>query len=650
MLNIKVYIGLISFTVIYYACDNRSRVELDRTLEYAENNRTELQKVLEYYKEDTQKLEAASFLIENMPYQNYYESKKYDQYKKLLRPIMVETGLPDYLIYDVLIKRYGNLSTSDFQLENDAKTISSDYLIRNIDLAFKVWKEQPWGKYITFDSFCQNILPYRIGNEPLENWRESYYNYFQPILDSLQTDDSPITACQLIYDAITKLDWVFVQDISGPHLGGKSLFEQRLGNCREYSDYMQYAMRAVGIPGGIDLILQNPDDSYREHYWNYVTDSTGKNIEFELYRLRPGQNVQDSARLRAKSYRLKPFIQDESLPVLYPNESLPKSLSNPFITDVSEEYFPDSQISIPVSRNQLNSKLLYLCVFNNSTWVPISASPIKKGKADFRGLETNIVYCPCLYEKDRIRPVTNPFLVKKNGESHFFNPDTAQREEALLTRKFYIRTYFTGSDRPVIHEGQFQGSNNKMFKNPTILHTITDEPTLRYKEVEINSTQAFKYVRYQSPDSSMCSMAEIEFYGRDLNKLDGNIIGTDEHFQNIPKYDKTVVFDNNPITCFWSKSIGRSWVGLELEKPEIIQKIRYLLFNDDNEIREGDLYELLYFDVNGGFTSLGKQYGNREQTLLFKDIPDNAILWLRDYTRGKEERIFSYENNKQVWW
>ena len=77
---------------------------------------------------------------------------------------------------------------------------------------------------------------------------------------------------------------------------------------------------------------------------------------------------------------------------------------------------------------------------------------------------------------------------------------------------------------------------------------------------------------------------------------------------------------------------------------------RYLLFNDDNEIREGDLYELFYFDVGKGFISLGKQYGNREQALLFKNVPDNAILWLRDYTRGKEERIFTYENNKQIWW
>lgn len=624
--------------------------QLNHTLQTAGENQSELERVLDHYKNDSLKYQAARFLIRTMSYLNYYESNKYDKYKKSLRPIMAETGLPSDLAYEVLIKQQGDLSESDFQLKNDAKTISADYLIQNIDLAFKVWQEQPWGKHITFEAFCQDILPYRIGNEPLEEWRKPYYNYFQPILDSLLTDSSPLTACQLIYDAIIKLDWAFVQDIPGPHIGGKSLFEQRLGNCREYSDYMQYAMRAVGIPGGIDMIIQNPDDSYREHYWNYLTDSTGKEWEFELYRLRPGQNVQDSARLRAKIYRPKPFIQNESLPLLYPKEALPKSLSNPFMIDVSEKYFPDTQVSIPVDKCYSNVKLLYLCVFNNSTWIPITASPIKKGCATFKGLEANIVYCPCLYIDGNIKPIINPFRLKKNGEAYFYYPDTTQRKEAHLTRKFYIRTQFTGSDKPVVYGGQFQGANNIQFKNPAILHTITDEPTLRYKEIEIKYPQAFKYIRYQSPDSSMCCMAEIEFYSKDSVKLKGRVIGTEEHYNNLPKYDKTVVFDDNPITCFWSKYPGRPWVGLELDKPEIIQRIRYLLFNDDNDIREGDSYELFYFDVNNGFISLGRQEGNREQVLHFDNVPDNAILWLRDYTRGKEERIFAYENNKQIWW
>ena len=60
----------------------------------------------------------------------------------------------------------------ELKVEEDVKFITSEYLINNIELAFKVWMEQPWGKNISFDVFCEEILPYRVGKEPLENWRE----------------------------------------------------------------------------------------------------------------------------------------------------------------------------------------------------------------------------------------------------------------------------------------------------------------------------------------------------------------------------------------------------------------------------------------------------------------------------------------------
>lgn len=42
----------------------------------------------------------------------------------------------------------------------DIKKLTSDFLIRNIDLAFQVWKE-PWAKEVSSNDFCRYILPYR---------------------------------------------------------------------------------------------------------------------------------------------------------------------------------------------------------------------------------------------------------------------------------------------------------------------------------------------------------------------------------------------------------------------------------------------------------------------------------------------------------
>jgi hypothetical protein len=52
-------------------------------------------------------------------------------------------------------------------IRDDVKYITADYLINNIELSFKAWEEQPWGKHISFDSFCEDILSYRADTEPL---------------------------------------------------------------------------------------------------------------------------------------------------------------------------------------------------------------------------------------------------------------------------------------------------------------------------------------------------------------------------------------------------------------------------------------------------------------------------------------------------
>jgi hypothetical protein len=71
--------------------------------------------------------------------------------------------------------------------------------------------------------------------------------------------------------------------------------------------------------------------------------------------------------------------------------------------------------------------------------------------------------------------------------------------------------------------------------------------------------------------------------------------------------------------------------------------------NDDNNIREGDEYELFYMDKSG-WKSLGRQVGTESAMLTYDNCPTTALFLLHNHTRGKEERIFTYENGKQIWW
>ena len=69
--------------------------------------------------------------------------------------------------------------------------------------------------------------------------------------------------------------------------------------------------------------------------------------------------------------------------------------------------------------------------------------------------------------------------------------------------------------------------------------------------------------------------------------------------------------------------------------------------NDDNFIRIGDEYELLYFDRHQGWVSLLQMIA--ENTTIKCKVPDNALLLLKDKTRGKEELVFIFKNHRQMY-
>jgi len=149
----------------------------------AGKNQTELKAVIRHYSKhpaDSLKKKAAVFLIENMDGHFSYKSSEWTKYNNQLDSIY-KLELPK----NEMIQAYNALAYdyeyrfTDFIEESDLKNIKADYLIRNIDSAFLAW-QKPYAKSVNFDSFCEYILPYRIGNEELSNWRERFGNDFVP--------------------------------------------------------------------------------------------------------------------------------------------------------------------------------------------------------------------------------------------------------------------------------------------------------------------------------------------------------------------------------------------------------------------------------------------------------------------------------------
>ena len=88
------------------------------------------------------------------------------------------------------------------------------------------------------------------------------------------------------------------------------------------------------------------------------------------------------------------------------------------------------------------------------------------------------------------------------------------------------------------------------------------------------------------------------------------------------------------------------WTGLDLGEPMQVDRIVYTPANRDNYIRPDDMFELSYCD--GDWKSAGKIKATTD-SLVYRNVPRNAVLLLRNLTRGVQERIFVYENGRQAW-
>ena len=87
--------------------------------------------------------------------------------------------------------------------------------------------------------------------------------------------------------------------------------------------------------------------------------------------------------------------------------------------------------------------------------------------------------------------------------------------------------------------------------------------------------------------------------------------------------------------------------GLDLGKSYRVSKAIYTPRNDVSFIYKDNIYELFYWD-KGCWNSLGRQTAVADS--LVYTVPQNALLYLKNHTTGNDERIFEYENGKQIFW
>lgn len=626
--------------ITFYSCNSVSVPEnrLEEALTFAGENRKELEKVLSHYRADSLKLKATIFLIENMPHYYTYKGKVLDSLYEAL------TQVCDSGQYDKV--RFRSLSPfpySKLTKEYDSRIIKADYLIENIDYSFKVWCERPWGKYISFDNFCEFILPYRIKNEPLSHWKKKFYDRYTPILDSLYNGTDVVNACTALNHYLKGDKWNYFKDINDPHLPADFLIDKRVGDCSDMTDHALYVMRSVGIPIATDSYIYSPTRR-NGHAWNALLDTTGLVISFFNTDFDPKRSQQVSY-VKGKVYRHCFGLQSDRMASLEKGFNRPTPLNDLFLKDASSDYFPTGDIYVDCDNiESSDSRPVWMAVFSPRGWIPIGEGEYKDGKARFRHIESGLFYAT-LYsdEKGELHPAGPAFkLDSETGTVLHFRPE-GNNNRIILKRKYpFSKSCETHLER--MKDGRFEASNTKDFKDADLLHQIKNRPEGKYYMIEVNTSKKYRYVRYISDPMHPGDIAELAWYENSEGApLKGEIMSSPPYTKS-PEFDAKNAFDGDRLTHF-SGATWPGWVSLDLKKPKTIERIKYMPRNDDNFMHIGDTYELFYHTAKG-WKSLGVKLAD-DATLIYDNAPKHALFWLRNLTRGKEEQIFSYQNGSQ---
>lgn len=603
---------------------------LEKALAFAGPNRKELEVVLSHYKQgdDREKYKAARFLIENMPmYFSYNYPQSVLDSIAAINDLLFSEGTPDA----GSLNRVNKFPYDNLEKIYDARIITSEYLIGNIDLAFKVWRERPWGKYVGFDDFCEYILPYRIKDEPLSGWRTLYYERFMPLLDSLYQGTDIIEACNLLNKNAAEKKWLYSGQLHVPHLSASYLLDHWVGDCEDMCDVSLYILRALGIPAATDTYLRSPNTIY-SHYWPMVLDTTGLWVPCFVFEENSPVRGGTDGRKKGKVYRFAYSERPDDPFWNQPEENIPSGLRNRTIRDVTTDYCSPNEIVVecdlipPGDRAQW----AYLGVFTTSGWVPVASARMKKGKAVFRTLENDLFYIP-LYMKQGKQEIAG-FPFRLAGDTcHYLKPG------AFDTRMALYRKY------PLINKGFIEGANRPDFSDADTLYAIP-KVAAKSSSVSVTLEKPYRYVRYISDPYFFGNMAELAFFDDAGRSLDGSVISAKPRlFQ--PGYLPENAFDKDPVTYF-SCIVHLDWTGLAFAEPQTIGSISFVLVNDDNFIREGDAYELFFFSGRE-WVSLGEREATSD-TLVYNHVPGEALFWLKNKTRGVQEQIFMYKDGKQI--
>lgn len=651
------------------SCSFSDKSKLDYSLNLANENRMELEEVLKYYQEMPQQFAAAKFIIENMPGHYGYDYQSisklqpiYDQLFNISKKHNWERNIAWRNEIDIFWESRKNNVCEAFK-QQDIYSIKANWLIREIDIAFKAWKENEYSKNIPFKDFCMYILPYRFQEGIcLDDARYIFYhrhaNYFndttkcfKDVVDSLSNKYNHLQFNNMAAAALP--------------IYNTATFEYlKRGTCYHMAWYNTLLFSSLGMPVTIDFVPQWGNRN-GAHCWNALIIN-GNTYPFEPF--------YDKDRWKYKqtynNKNIDPAYGKFKLPKVYrytfeyhtegpmfdkqtSTNDIPKLFQNCWIKDVSSEYFKTTDISIDITENiPNNTNYCYLCVYSSNGWIPVQWGKISKNKlVVFKKMGRGIAYLPAFFKNGVFIPAAPLFILTQDNTVKQQLCINEKKNITVRTPGPYFYENLIEQEKHKLVGGNIVGCNNlnSLEYSSENLCSLTDTIDLWENDIKLSPSNSYRYIRF-IPPSDTIALCEMTFFEHQNGKL--------VQIPNVHVYAEVkslkkeetlnMITDNLSSTGFYgvfkNNIQRRSGIIFDLGKHSKIEQISFIPYTQSC-IDSGIEYKLYYWD--NAWISSGTVIGHNNM-ITFIQVPQNTMYRIKNPIM--KERIFTYDNGIINWY
>lgn len=654
-------IGILLMLLCSFASCVRQDEKVNEALSLAGENRVELEKVLDYYKNDSLKLEAARFLIGNMPGAYGVDSQAlmdcrtfYENYDLLAQEYDYQITTEWGQKVDSLWKHFETTHKVTQAICNDVNVMTAGELIGEIELAFKAWKSNVYSQGSSFEDFCEYVLPYRrLNGLIIDNARQKFYSrhhqdYFVHAGRSWEQETDSLL---YQYHHLTHSGFWGTQI---PLWSAVTFEELRHGLCMQRCWYNSLLLSSLGMPVAIDFVPAwgNRNNS---HTWNVIL-LDGQSYAFEafwdndrwkykrIYNNRTKDELWGKFRLpKVYRYTYSNHIGGPLADREVDRADIPTLFCNIKQKDVSAEYFETVDVTVELTETApKGAKYAYLAVWGYQDWHPVQWGKIEDGKVVFRGMGKDIVYLPMYFQNGVNVPAAPAFRLKEDGQI-----------EKLISCKDYeqvavrLATGAPAYDKNREYLGSMRGLRVMAMQAGNQEQEVcvwTDSMSLERTCQPVSVNKAVRYIRLQLPSDSI-ALGELAFYTKKGRIKDAKIMTPLKAVRSNETIE--MLTDGIDATAYCGKA-PNGVVDIDLGKDYQLTAIGLAPYLGA-ELFPPDEFELFYW--KGRWMSLGHKPANNSGYLVFDNIPRRVLLMLKNCRwEGKSsERIFVYEDGVALW-